>query len=84
MNYLKSRAKGHGLFEIMSQKYFNLTGEIAFRLWMFSNAVEVLKKTPNPEKAQNLKTKMEAFSAVIAEKGSFENLQDIKELIDEL
>ena len=68
----------------MSQKYFNLTGAIAFRLWMFSNAVEVLKKTPNPEKAQNLKTKMEAFSAVIAEKGSFENLQDIKELIDEL
>ena len=68
----------------MSNKYFNATGEIAFRLWMFANAVEVLKATPNEEKAKNLKSKMETFSSVIAEKGTAENLNDIKELISEL
>ena len=36
------------------------------------------------EKAKNLKSKMEAFSAVIAEKGTPENLIDIKALINEL
>ena len=68
----------------MNKKYFNATGEIAFRLWMFTNAVEALKATPNEEKAKNLKSKMEAFSSVIAEKGTAENLNDIKELISEL
>ena len=68
----------------MNKKYFNATGEIAFRLWMFANAVEVLKATPNEEKAKNLKSKMEAFSDVIAEKGNAENLNDIKALINEL
>lgn len=68
----------------MNKKYFNATGEIAFRLWMFANAVEVLKATPNEEKAKNLKSKMEAFSDVIAEKGTAENLNDIKALINEL
>ena len=68
----------------MKQKYFNATGEIAFRLWMFSNAVEVLKATPNEEKAKKLKAKMEAFSSVIAEEGTPENLTDIKALINEL
>jgi hypothetical protein len=68
----------------MNKKYFNATGEIAFRLWMFANAVEVLKATPNEEKAKNLKSKMEAFSDVVAEKGTAENLNDIKALINEL
>jgi len=68
----------------MNKKYFNATGEIAFRLWMFADAVEVLKATPNEEKAKNLKSKMEAFSDVIAEKGTAENLNDIKALINEL
>lgn len=68
----------------MNKKYFNATGEIAFRLWMFANAVEVLKATPNEEKAKNLKSKMEAFSDVIAEKSTAENLNDIKALINEL
>lgn len=68
----------------MKEKYFNATGEIAFRLWMFANAVEVLKATPNEEKAKNLKSKMEAFSNVITEKGTAENLNDIKALINEL
>lgn len=68
----------------MNKKYFNATGEIAFRLWMFGNAVEVLEKTPNEEKSKNLKSKMEAFSEVIAEKGTPENLKDIKELINKL
>ena len=68
----------------MKEKYFNATGEIAFRLWMFANAVEALKATPNEEKAKNLKSKMETFSAVIAEKGTPENLTDIKALINEL
>ncbi len=65
-------------------KFFNEKGEIAFRLWMFSNAVEVLRVYPNQEKASNLKSKMESFSEVIKEKGTPENLKDIKELIDEL
>ena len=68
----------------MSNKYFNATGEIAFRLWMFANAVEVLKATPNEEKAKNLKLKMEVFSEVIAKEGTPENLNDIKALINEL
>ena len=68
----------------MVKKYFNATGEIAFRLWMFASAVEVLKATPNQEKAQNLKSKMESFSSVIAEKCTAENLNDIKALINEL
>ena len=68
----------------MNQKYFQKTGEIAFRMWMFSNAVEVLKANPNAEKAANLKSKMTAFSAVIAEKGTPENKADIEALIAEL
>ena len=68
----------------MKEKYFNATGEIAFRLWMFANAVEVLKANPNQEKAENLKSKMENFSSVVAEKGTPENLNDIKALIAEL
>lgn len=68
----------------MKKKYFNATGEIAFRLWMFANAVEALKATPNEEKARHLKSKMETFSAVITEKGTPENQKDIKELISEL
>ena len=71
-------------FVIMKNKYFNATGEIAFRLWMFANAVEALKKTPNSEKAANLKGKMTAFSAVVKEKGSKENYEDITALINEL
>lgn len=53
-------------------------------MWMFSNAVEVLKVNPNAEKAANLKSKMTAFSAVIAEKGTPENKADIEALIAEL
>ena len=68
----------------MKEKYFKATGEIAFRLWMFANAVEALKANPNQEKAQNLKAKMETFSSVVAEKGTLENLDDIKALIAEL
>ncbi len=68
----------------MVKKYFNKSGEIAFRLWMFATAVEVLKVTPNEEKAANLKSKMRAFSAVIAEKGTPENKADIEALIAEL
>lgn len=65
----------------MIKKYFNATGEIAFRMWIFANAVKVLEATPNEEKARNLKSKMEAFSAVIAEKGTPENKADLEALI---
>lgn len=68
----------------MKEKYFNASGEIAFRLWMFANAVEALKANPNKEKAKNLKSKMENFSAVVAAKGSSENAKDLKALIAEL
>lgn len=68
----------------MKEKYFNLNGEIAFRMWMFANAVEALKAAPNAEKAENLKAKMVAFSAVVAEKGTPENMKDIVALIAEL
>ena len=69
---------------MMKEKYFKATGEIAFRLWMFANAVEALKATPNEEKANNLKSKMAAFSEIIANEGTPENLSDIKELISKL
>lgn len=65
----------------MIKKYFNATGEIAFRMWIFANAVKVLEATPNEEKARNLKSKMEAFSVVIAEKGTPENKADLEALI---
>jgi hypothetical protein len=68
----------------MVEKYFNEKGEIAFRLWSFAMTVEFLKANPNEEKAQNLKSKMEAFSKVIAEQGTAENLNDVKALINEL
>ena len=68
----------------MKNKYFDVPGEIAFRLWMFASAFAILKANPNPEKAENLKRKMQAFSATIAEKGTAENLSDIKALIKEL
>ena len=50
----------------MVEKYFNEKGEIAFRLWSFAMTVEFLKANPNEEKAQNLKSKMEAYLNVIA------------------
>jgi len=68
----------------MVEKYFNEKGEIAFRLWSFAMTVGFLKSNPNEEKAQNLKSKMEAFSEVIAKEGTPENLNDIKALINEL
>ena len=68
----------------MKNNYFNATGEIAFRMWMFSNAVEALKANPNPEKAENLKGKMKSFSKIISEKGTAENMSDIEALIKEL
>jgi len=68
----------------MVKKYFNEKGEIAFRLWSFAMTVEFLKANPNEEKAQNLKSKMEAYLNVIAEKGNAENLNDIKALINEI
>ena len=69
---------------VMKNKYFQRTGEIAFRLWMFSNAVEALKANPNEEKAENLKLKMKAFSAIVKEKGTSENQSDIEAFIKEL
>ena len=69
---------------LIQDKYATTSGEIAFRLWMFANAVEVLKASPNQEKAQNLKSKMENFSSFVVEKGTPENLNDIKTLIAEL
>ncbi|MCQ2740750.1 MAG: hypothetical protein MJ210_01345 [Alphaproteobacteria bacterium] len=68
----------------MKNKYFNATGEISFRLWMFSTAVEALQATPNEEKATNLKGKMIAFSSVIQQNGTEENLKDIEELINSI
>lgn len=68
----------------MKEKYFNQSGEIAFRLWMFANAIEALKKTPNQEKADNLKGKITAFSVVVNKDGSAENQQDIKAMLADL
>ncbi len=70
----------------MKQKYFNMTGEIAFRLWMFSNAYEVLKSHPNKEKAENLHGKVSAFanSPLVEEKALTEQRQDLLQLTEEL
>ena len=65
-------------------KYFHVSGEIAFRLWMFANAVEELKRTPNQEKANNLRSKMKAFSKIIGEEGTETEKEDIEALIEEL
>ena len=69
------------VLDIMKEKYFHLKGEIAFRMWMFANAVEALKETPNKEKAKNLRAKMIRFTSVIADSGTFENIKDIETLI---
>ena len=54
----------------IKEKYFKETGEIAFRLWMFANAVEALSYTPNYEKAMNLKEKITNFSATVIQNGT--------------
>ena len=47
----------------MKQKFFNQTGETAFRLWIFSLALEDLKKQPkNAEKLSNLLNKVSTFA----------------------
>ena len=68
----------------MKTKYFNQTGEIAFRLWMFANAVEELQKTPNAEKAENLKSKMLSFSGIVKKKKQMEAFEDLRKLIKSL
>lgn len=70
----------------MKQKYFKSSGEISFRLWMFSTALCELKKSPNPEKAQNLKGKVTAFAAspLVAQQGTPEQKEDLATLIIEL
>ena len=48
----------------MKEKFFNQTGEAAFRIWMFSLAVEYLKKHPgNAEKVANLSEKVKTFAS---------------------
>ena len=68
----------------MKTKYFNQTGEIAFRLWMFANAVEELHKTPNAEKAENLRSKMLSFSGIVKKKKQMEAFEDLRKLIKSL
>lgn len=67
--------------DFIAEKYFETTGEIAFRLWMFANAVKLLKATNNQEKFGNLRAKMESFATTIAAEGTPENLQDIRNLM---
>ncbi len=54
----------------VKEKYLNETGEIAFRLWMFANAIDALSYNPNYEKAMHLKEKMSAFLSVVEQKGT--------------
>ena len=70
----------------MKEKYFVSTGEISFRLWMFANALDELKKFPNQEKAQNLRGKISAFveSPLVAKQGSNENKEDLATLLLEI
>ena len=47
----------------MKKKYFAAQGETAFRLWIFSMALEELKKSPkNSEKTSTLLAKVKAFT----------------------
>lgn len=45
----------------MNKKYLNVSGEIAFRIWMFANAIDSLKKGYNREKKELVLEKAKAF-----------------------
>ncbi len=70
----------------MKTKYFNETGEIAFRIWMFANALETLTETPNIEKAGKLYGKITAFQAspIMLNEGSPEQRDDLKVIAEKL
>lgn len=71
----------------MKQKYYSLTGETAFRLWVFSTMLEELKNNPrNSEKVANLLGKVTAFanSNWIKFNGTNEQKADLAILLQEL
>ena len=45
----------------MTTKYYNRGGEIAFRMWMFANALTILERMPNLGKVTLLLSKVNAF-----------------------
>lgn len=47
----------------MTTKYYYCDGEIAFRMWMFANALSTLERTPNLGKVTILLAKVNAFAA---------------------
>ena len=70
----------------MKQKYFSATGETAFRLWMFSQAAEELKKQPNKEKLANLLSKVKTFAIGnwVKFNATAEEKADLDRLVEEL
>ena len=46
---------------LMTTKYYNRDGEIAFRMWMFANAMTTLERMPNLGKVTILLAKVSAF-----------------------
>lgn len=68
----------------MKEKYLQKEGELAYRMWLFSLAVEDLKNNPNPEKTSLLTAKLTSFSAVAGEAGGIEMLHDVHEMLKEL
>ena len=68
----------------MKEKNSKATSEMAFRLWMFACVVKELKRNPNEQKTKKLKSRMEAFQAVVAKKGTAEDMASLKALIEKL
>lgn len=71
----------------MKQKYYSLSGEAAFRLWVFSTMLEELKNSPkNPEKVANLLGKVTTFANGnwIKFNGTNEEKADLATILQEL
>ena len=72
---------------LMKDKYFELTDETSFRLWMFSLALEELKKKPhNTGKVSNLLGKVATFANGnwVKYNASAEQKDDLNKVLTEL
>lgn len=71
----------------MKEKYFKASGETAFRLWIFSMALEELKKQPkNIEKTTALLEKVQKFANGnwVKFNASDEQKDDLNTILNEL
>lgn len=71
---------------LMTKKYYYCDGEIAFRMWMFANALTTLERTPNLGKVTILLAKVSAFgnSDLFKTQATDEEKADLREICERL